>query len=199
MEVYTGSPHKRMIRGENLGRTVRNVALAVLWVFTLYQGGSVVLHEAREHNAVLTDITLGRPVSVWDASRLSLESWSDDPVQFRWALGQHASLVFRQHASFRAGQVCDLEFGLVDDFAPQTVNVFLNQIALTGFRSKAGGIYRSAFPCQLLQPGTNTVELHMPDAATPHSVDPTSADNRLLGVGLRTFTVTTERTNSNAR
>lgn len=168
---------------------ILRTGLGLLWLFTIYQSSAIVLYEVREHGKGGADLVPGRQVSVWDSRHLVLTSWSDDPVDFRWSVGHHASLMFWQHASFLADDSCSFDFRVVQESVVQSVHVRLNGSPLPNFEARAAGSYFVSFPCRMLRTGKNTVDLEFPNAISPRSVNPASPDNRLLGIGLRTFSV----------
>ena len=116
--------------------------VTLLWLFTIYEGGAVVLHEWREHAAGRPDIHLGERISIWDRNHIELTSWASDPVDFRWALGDHSSITFWQHTAFRTGESCQLDLHVVAPVAPQRVDISMNGVAASGLQVNAAGDYQ---------------------------------------------------------
>lgn len=192
MWIGVGGPYAGLSGGK-IRRIILRTSLVALWAFTIYQSSAIVFHEVREHTMKEADIVPGQQVSVWDSKHLELTSWSTDPFDFRWAVGRHASLAFWQHASFRRDETCTFEFRLVEDFVEQQVETKLNGSPLPAFKARAGGLYREPFPCQMLRGGKNTVDLEFPNAVSPRSRNPALSDERLLGIGLQSFSMQVDK------
>ncbi|MEA3335994.1 MAG: hypothetical protein U9R25_08815 [Chloroflexota bacterium] len=176
-------------------RQIEREAYILDWKYPQFLASSEMLVRRSEqyHRADgIQPFPLGQTI-LPDNTQVTFERWYDPEEdgngQWRWSQGDWASIHFkvsRENMPRQGQMVLEID---ASPFQPQEVTVILNGQTIGSIDQTQPSVFRFPFQASLLRKNPprrhfNTLTFETPGAVSPISIDPTSTDDRIVGLAL---------------